>query len=156
MCPQDACTIGQKIASITILLIFSAMAFQWFPHDTSTRAQKVNKNAWSDQMLLCLAPAFFVAWGSHPRPVWGFTCLAGARKNDFLSFFDVFYWWNIWHCIDTLLLFNICFLGAISNFATGFQKVNVSQNKMSKGCLYIPIYKDWHFLCIFSNALWWY
>ena len=27
MCPQDACTIGQKIASITILLIFSAMAF---------------------------------------------------------------------------------------------------------------------------------
>ena len=48
------------------------------------------------------------------------------------------------------------FLGAISNFATGFQKVNVSQNKMSKGCLYIPIYKDWHFLCIFSNALWWY
>ena len=32
------------------------------------------------------------------------------------------------------------FLGAISNFATGFQKVNVSQNKMSKGCLYIPIY----------------
>ena len=41
MCPQDACTIGQKIASITILLIFSAMAFQWFPHDTSTRAQKV-------------------------------------------------------------------------------------------------------------------
>ena len=118
MCHQDACTIGQKIASITILLIFSAMAFQWFPHDTSTRAQKVtliafvwlfsnvrwlpwllrlwrekrtgftfNKNAWSDQMLLCLAPAFFVAWGSHPRPVWGFTCLAGARKNDFPFFF---------------------------------------------------------------------
>ena len=41
MRPQDACTSGQKIASIAILLLFSAVAFQRFPHGTSTRAQIV-------------------------------------------------------------------------------------------------------------------
>ena len=62
-----------------------------------------NKNAWSDQMLLCLAPAFFVAWGSHPRPVWGFTCLAGARKN--YSFFFMFSTDEIY---DTVLILCCC------------------------------------------------
>ena len=33
--------VDKKITSIAILLIFSAVAFQRFPHDTSTRAQKV-------------------------------------------------------------------------------------------------------------------
>ena len=32
-----------------------------------------------------------------------------CKEKWFSHFFDVFYWWNIWHCIDTLLLFNICF-----------------------------------------------
>ena len=70
----------------------------------------------------------------------GFTCLAGARKNDFLISFWCFllmkYMTLYWYSAAVQHLF----LGAISNFATGFQKVNVSQNKMSKGCLYIPIY----------------
>ena len=76
------------------------------------------------------------------------------------KWFSLFFWCFLLMKYMTLYWYSAAvqhlFLGAISNFATGFQKVNVSQNKMSKGCLYIPIYKDWHFLCIFSNALWWY
>ena len=35
------CTSGQKIASIAILLLFSAVALKRFPQGTSTRAQIV-------------------------------------------------------------------------------------------------------------------
>ena len=61
MRPQDACTSGQKIASIAILLIFSAVAFQRFPQGTSTRAQIVTLAAfvwvWRFQMCPQLWPA---------------------------------------------------------------------------------------------------
>ena len=60
------------------------------------------------------------------------------------KWFSLFFWCFLLMKYMTLYWYSAAvqhlFLGAISNFATGFQKVNVSQNKMSKGCLYIPIY----------------
>ena len=86
MCPQDACTIGQKIASITILLIFSAMAFQWFPHDNSTRAQKVTLIAflamlydgtrWSGILTFC----GFVLFLSQSLRVSGVSGVSESRE----------------------------------------------------------------------------
>ena len=183
MCPQDACTIGQKIASITILLIFSAMAFQWFPHDTSIYFQfhsEMSKPQYNciycgQFMTTREANRIHIQQECLERPDAALPCaclFCGLRFPSKASlrvhlsrwckekWFSLFFWCFLLMKYMTLYWYSAAvqhlFLGAISNFATGFQKVNVSQNKMSKGCLYIPIYKDWHFLCIFSNALWWY
>ena len=64
MRPHNAWTIGQKIAPIAIMLLFSAVAFQGFPQGTLTRAQIVTltafvwlfSNVWF-RMFLQLWPA---------------------------------------------------------------------------------------------------
>ena len=167
MCPQDACTIGQKIASITILLIFSAMAFQWFPHDTSIYFQfhsEMSKPQYNciycgQFMTTREANRIHIQQECLERPDAALPCaclFCGLRFPSKASlrvhlsrwckekWFSLFFWCFLLMKYMTLYWYSAAvqhlFLGAISNFATGFQKVNVSQNKMSKGCLYIPIY----------------